>query len=406
MSSSINTLLVRIILCVQAILLFSGDTQIQEIAIIAPVAGDTVAYDRGKLFIVSASKEFGDDLVVSAQWKTEQLFDVSSKAAKESFLKDFVKIFPGSATIEQLVFTFRYFKGYSTPDTFEYSFLDTFSIRALWLEPRFTQVAALIQKKDILGVIVNSRGWKDTVYTATYDDPSNETRTLYKIPVALIPGSNSIYFSPAGEKAGAIEFATTFGHESVPVGDRSGRFHNSALEQNCTSCHEGLPAADGGETMTADCGVCHREHFSAYYTHGPVEIKECGTCHSWSAGAGAVILEAGVPATCAACHEEIVTLAENSTVPHAVATECLTCHSPHSSDQNHYLKDEITALCSGCHDGFAINHPIGRHPVRFNIIETTGVEISCASCHNPHGSEYKKLLPVGGGQMELCSQCH
>jgi predicted CXXCH cytochrome family protein len=39
-------------------------------------------------------------------------------------------------------------------------------------------------------------------------------------------------------------------------------------------------------------------------------------------------------------------------------------------------------------------------------VEGTGQEISCVSCHNPHGSQNPALLKVGGGPMGICLDCH
>jgi predicted CXXCH cytochrome family protein len=217
---------------------------------------------------------------------------------------------------------------------------------------------------------------------------------------------NEIHFSPAGNRNAAASFTTTYEHASVAPVDRAERFHNSETEKNCSTCHEGLPSADGGATMTADCNICHKEHQLADYIHGPVEMKECGTCHSWSAEKKALIVEAGVPGVCVTCHDDKQAAMDSSAYPHPVVSECTTCHTPHSSDRKHLLKDDVNKLCAGCHEGFDINHPVGRHPVRFAVNQATGEEISCVSCHKPHGSEFPKLLIAGNSTSEICSQCH
>lgn len=158
--------------------------------------------------------------------------------------------------------------------------------------------------------------------------------------------------------------------------------------------------------MTADCSTCHRERALGDYIHGPVEMKECGTCHAWSADKKAVTVEAGVPGVCVTCHGDKQAAIDSLASPHAVAGECVTCHSPHASDKAHLLKDDTNALCRGCHEGFDLNHPVGRHPVRFKTVAATGKEISCASCHNPHGGAHPKLLVASNKAAELCAQCH
>jgi predicted CXXCH cytochrome family protein len=39
-------------------------------------------------------------------------------------------------------------------------------------------------------------------------------------------------------------------------------------------------------------------------------------------------------------------------------------------------------------------------------VTATGKEISCVSCHLPHGSANESLLKVEGGAMVSCLECH
>lgn len=401
-TSSASCLLVVL----SSLFLFLGDASVEGISILAPVPGDSVSYDTGKLFILSVAKGSGESLLVSSQWEVDTLVDLSSKSLKEEFPKAFVRLLPPASTLRSVRFIQRYFRGYSKPDSLAFGYADTVTINSLWVNPEFVGMVKKLQGVEVLSVIITMKGWKDTLLAPGYDDPAADNRTLFKVPVRLIPGDNEIRFAPGGRKDLSVPFATRYVHESVAPADRAWRFHNSELEQGCTTCHEGLPSADGGATMTADCAVCHKEHTLADYTHGPVEMKECSTCHAWSAEKKAVVVESGVPATCATCHADQAAAADTAAAPHAVASECTTCHSPHSSDRKHLLKDDVDRLCSSCHEGFTLNHPVGRHPVRFSTIAATGEEISCASCHNPHGSANPKLLVAPNKSVELCAKCH
>jgi predicted CXXCH cytochrome family protein len=389
-----------------SLFLFLGDAAVDQAIVLLPFRSDTLSYDTGKLFIVSVAREAGDNLTVSSQWEVTEQVDLSTKSMKEEFPKAFVRLFPPTSTLQVVKFTQRYFKGFSVPDSFGFAYADTVTINSLWVKPAFVDIVKKLQRPEALAVVISMKGWKDTILTPVYDDPAAENRTLYKAPLQLVPGNNEIYFSPAGNRNLAAAFATRYEHASVAPADRAERFHNSEIEQNCATCHEGLPSADGGTTMTADCNVCHKEHQLADYIHGPVEMKECGTCHSWSVEKKALIVEAGVPGVCVTCHDDKQAAIDSSAYPHPVASECTTCHSPHSSDRKHLLKDDTNKLCAGCHEGFDINHPVGRHPVRFSINQVTGEEMSCVSCHKPHGSEFPKLLISGNSTSEICSQCH
>lgn len=395
-----------IFLVVLAGLLFLGDASVPPIAILAPVPGDSTSYDQGVLLLVSASKEIGSDIVISHQWERESVIDISTKEAKANLAKTFLGLFEPGMTIGTMQYKYRVFKGYTRPDTLTYSYTDTMSVRALWKTKELAAFMKKTQEVEASDLLLYVKGWRDSMYSAVYDDPAADGRSLFKIHTTLVPDLNNVYIAPAGRKSEAIVFTAIFKAESKPAQDRENRFHNSTLEQNCVACHDGLPGASGGATMTADCSACHKAKFSAPYLHGPTEMKECGSCHGWSAEKNAVVVEKGVPDVCYDCHEDKKAQVENSTSPHPVAGDCLGCHSPHGSDQPHLLKKETFWLCTGCHAEYGLNHPVGRHPVRYAKLRDSSAEISCVTCHNPHGSPNEALLTMPGGRMESCSQCH
>ncbi|MBI5215370.1 MAG: cytochrome c3 family protein [Ignavibacteriae bacterium] len=386
--------------------LFLGDSPTADIIVLFPPSSETTSYDQAKLLLVSASKETGSEMKVSTLWQREERFLIGTKAEKENFPKEFYKLFDSKMTLQSLSFTYKYYEGYSKPETLKYEHADTMTVKSLWKRKEFGDWVKALQTKQALEVILNLRGWRDSVYTAVYDDPVADNRMLYKLHVQLVPGENRIYFSSTGEKKSTAEFFTTYLNESKPTTDRSVLFHNSTLEESCTSCHEGLPSADSGATMNADCNVCHKEVVGASYVHSPVEMKECASCHSWSAEKKAVVLESGIPETCFACHDEQKNLVENAKVQHPVASECGTCHSPHGTEQRHQIKEKVYTLCLGCHENKKQNHPVGRHPMQYIRNEETGEEFSCVTCHNPHGSDNQKMMKFPGETLDVCAQCH
>jgi predicted CXXCH cytochrome family protein len=249
-------------------------------------------------------------------------------------------------------------------------------------------------------------GWKDSVYTPVYDDPAEDGRALYKIHIQLVPGENRIFLGANGNRAGVTEYRTNFVSDYKAIEDRKYRFHNSPAEEVCTTCHEGLPSAEKGKSMKADCAVCHKTFEGASFLHAPVEMKECASCHTWSAQKKMVVTKKSVPELCFDCHTEKKELVDSAAVQHPPVSECLTCHSPHGTNVKHQLKTDVYTLCTGCHDKYTLNHPVGRHPLRFSKNPSNGEEMSCASCHNPHGSPNPSLLRTGGGRMGICLQCH
>jgi predicted CXXCH cytochrome family protein len=74
------------------------------------------------------------------------------------------------------------------------------------------------------------------------------------------------------------------------------------------------------------------------------------------------------------------------------------------------LKKPINELCSGCHpevNSENSGHPVAKHPVTAPRERLRpGRELTCASCHDPHGSDNQFMLiksPLGG---QLCRGCH
>jgi predicted CXXCH cytochrome family protein len=387
-------------------MLFCGDNIAPVIAILAPSAADSLSYDQGKLFVVSMSKDAGSTLMVSTQWSVTKTIAVGSTTEKENFPKEFYKLFVPNSTIQSLVYTYKFFLGFSRPETLAFAYEDTLSIRAFWQKPEFAEIVKRIQRNDVQEILLQVRGWRDTTYSAIYDDPQNDSRTLYKVHVQLIPGSNIIYFSGGKNTTSAIAYSTVYSTEYEPVESKTSHFHGSALEQQCSTCHEGLPNGDEKQSMTANCPVCHTEKLSGRYLHTPVELKECFSCHSWSVEKKFVVVDQGVPDKCYTCHSDISDTVTHANVPHPVVTECLRCHSPHGTDQPHLLKQDVYSLCIVCHEDKNINHPVGRHPLRFVKFGEGDEELSCVSCHTPHGSSNDKLLKVGGGSLAICVQCH
>lgn len=396
---------ILLLLLAASAIVLCGDVSEPTITILGPAATDTVSYDQGKLLIVSASKAAAGTLTLSSQWVESERFNLAVEGAKTNFVKEFYKFFDPKATIEQVTFSLKLFKGYTKPETLSYAYADTVSIRGLWQRPELLRFMKDLQASTASELILTARGWKDTTIEAVYDDPSNDTRALYKLHVQLVPGRNAVFLAPAGQKSLALLYATTLVLESVPAADRANRFHFSSFEQTCTSCHEGLPSADAGATMSADCNVCHKAKTGASFLHAPAEMKECGSCHSWSAEKKSVVVESGVPAACYTCHDTKQAQVESSATPHPVASECMTCHSSHGTEQKHLLKSDVFTLCTSCHEEQKLNHPVGRHPMRFAKLPN-GEEMTCATCHNPHGSPNARMFPLPVDRMELCGACH
>jgi predicted CXXCH cytochrome family protein len=399
---------ITVLMLIVAGLMFYGDIPEPVISILGPARTDSVSYDQGRTLLVSASKELSLTLLVSTQWKRLSLINFEVPGSRDNFPKEFYSYFGPGTTIQKIRYTFKHSNYYALPDSLVYSYKDTVTIKSFWRKPEFANLLQTMKNTTAENMVLELWGWRDSTYAAVYDDPNAESRSLFKIQFHLLPSTNTIYFAPGGDRSQALEYVTNVVSDPKPLADRPARFHNSELEKSCTTCHEGLPSADSGATMKADCGVCHKSFTLGTMMHAPVEMQECGSCHVWSAQAKIMEVPKGVPELCVECHADKQATIDSAKVPHPVATECTTCHSPHSSAEPHLLKKSVYDLCTGCHEDKKMNHPVGKHPVRLMTFRAgdRDEEISCVSCHEPHGSQNEHLLKMGGGVMSGCAKCH
>jgi DmsE family decaheme c-type cytochrome len=101
--------------------------------------------------------------------------------------------------------------------------------------------------------------------------------------------------------------------------------------------------------------------------------------------------------TCAQCHRE--QRAEFRKRSHMPLPEgkisCADCHNPHGSSARALLgADSVNEVCYSC-------HAEKRGPM---LWEHAPVRESCVNCHSPHGSNHDKLLVAA--RPYLCQQCH
>ena len=81
---------------------------------------------------------------------------------------------------------------------------------------------------------------------------------------------------------------------------------------------------------------------------------------------------------------------------------CLGCHDPHTVPPKTSADGSPQEVCTKCHD---FTKHTG-HPMGPGVIDPrTHLPVTCLSCHQQHGSEFKFFLrqdPSG----RLCVQCH
>ncbi len=223
------------------------------------------------------------------------------------------------------------------------------------------------------------------------------------------------------------------GFRNVPPGFKKDNFH-SEDRKICTKCHilkpnvydlkPVNPATYPGESFeseklvetTSTCYSCHKKITAQSYVHGPASVWSCLSCHDDD-----TIPDYSVKTPdselCYECHidEKKDWLSKKYTHGPVTIGKCTICHSPHGSDNAFNLFKSTWDLCVNCHaakaDGahviadtlFKEGHPTrGRQdPLR------VGKELTCASCHSAHASNYPHLWAFEVASLyELCQKCH
>ena len=177
---------------------------------------------------------------------------------------------------------------------------------------------------------------------------------------------------------------------------------HKAYEKGCDSCH-----GPTGEVSSTDiCMTCHEDTYKEMHaTHSHLTRtrgNSCLYCHSPHAGDNSSLLKSKEKQVCLSCHLETLFKFKKRKHKHSGLNECSACHEPHGISSLAMLKGTGTEVCSGCHKSQgAFSHPIG--PEVLDI--RTGQVMTCVTCHNPMGTDYKYHL-VKDGKEDLCVLCH
>jgi predicted CXXCH cytochrome family protein len=197
------------------------------------------------------------------------------------------------------------------------------------------------------------------------------------------------------------------------VGDSAHNGFDPATDQpenlknvTCESCHGPDPMtltdpSDAVNFDAASCGECHRtaQFDGQTKTYHPYYDEWLNSSHSLSltAAGGAVVTDPD----CMGCHVAQVAVAETFEggtaqipVSDPQPISCAVCHDPHGSPNEHQLRKPIGELCSTCHTVSAV--PAGeviRHPQSSMRIGVSGIDES-------------KVPKIVSMSDVLCSDCH
>jgi predicted CXXCH cytochrome family protein len=204
--------------------------------------------------------------------------------------------------------------------------------------------------------------------------------------------------------------------------------------QECKECHvlelsefdkkplnpkpsdEKSPKSGNTFSAASTCSSCHANITKYPYVHGPASVWSCLSCHDPNAAEKFSVRQPPKD-VCYECHIEQKNDWEPKKYIHGPVNvgKCTICHSPHAAENPFNLFMSTWNLCVNCHAEkatglhvlgdalFKEGHPTkGRKdPVRI------GKELTCASCHNPHASNYPHLWAFEVNDLfELCKICH
>ena len=215
----------------------------------------------------------------------------------------------------------------------------------------------------------------------------------------------------------AATFQQKFMHGPVAVG-------------SCTECHNPHASAAKGLLKGPVRDLCLRCHadFSkelqdAPIVHAPVKTGPCTACHNPHGTAIASLINKKMPELCIDCHANIGKKLAGVKVPHKPVLQeggCVNCHSAHFAKAKGMLSADEMSVCLGCHDKDGLGKPLLRNIKK----ELQGKKYlhgpigkgSCKACHDPHGSDFLRMLPgdypatlyapYKDGIYGACLKCH
>lgn len=195
-------------------------------------------------------------------------------------------------------------------------------------------------------------------------------------------------------------------------------FHTPGNEGGCSQCHN-LDFRKAGEPEAPDqspCYKCHKKIMSEYkFAHGPSAVWSCLLCHDGKSRERKLAAAAPIDGKCFNCHENAWEKKKYRHGPTA-AGACTICHNPHGANRPNFLRMAPQDLCPSCHGeilqqphvvmGFSgKGHPLYLSPNPLN----RNRDLTCVSCHNPHGEDSDVFLngyDESKSQKRFCTTCH
>lgn len=194
-------------------------------------------------------------------------------------------------------------------------------------------------------------------------------------------------------------------HEGL--GKKKKYVHPPVQEGDCTSCHKPHGTdhrylLEVGEDRTQLCLNCHDpEPFKQNFMHGPAAVGSCNVCHDPHESSEKALLKGPVRNLCLNCHADFADILNHAAVVHPPVKNdaCTACHNPHGSPVKMFLKNKVPDLCVGCHK--EIGKKLADSKIIHKPVTAPG---GCTNCHSAHYAKAKGLLAAD--QMTVCLGCH
>ena len=233
----------------------------------------------------------------------------------------------------------------------------------------------------------------------------------------LLAASPALAQAPAGAAGWTASDCATC-HDKA-TGAAFTRSKHAGLDLSCGSCHDNVGdhfrAQSNGDAngpvpslkkltasqLNTTCLKCHEKagqanYLTSLHARRNVACTQCHGIHEYKSIRAQLKTQLD-PETCAACHKpERSKLMRNSHHPvREGKMSCASCHNPHDGSRpKMLLADSVNELCYKC-------HAEKRGPFLF---EHAPVREDCAVCHDPHGTNHKRLLVQK--LPNLCWNCH
>jgi predicted CXXCH cytochrome family protein len=183
--------------------------------------------------------------------------------------------------------------------------------------------------------------------------------------------------------------------------------HQPFKDGDCTSCHKPHGSSsrfllEVGEIQTDLCLGCHDSApFKQKFMHGPAAVGSCTECHNPHQAPEKGLLKAPIRDLCLKCHADFAKTLAEAPVAHPPVKEgpCTACHDPHGTAVVSFIKKKMPELCIDCHGH--IGKKLANVKVPHKPVMQSG---GCVNCHSAHYSKAKGMLAAD--EMSVCLSCH